>query len=141
MAIDWTKPLETNEENPRRLVIDGYDSWDNTRWVRLEGSHDPNNEGQWFNDDGSFMEMSSNGAGFLSMGIRNVAAADSEATDELAQLRAWKADAIARFPELDEPESEEDAAERIENEYWNDRLRRPADVALAAIAWARANPR
>ena len=49
-TIDWNAPLETNEDNPRPLVIDGEDGDD--RWVRLAETEDPNNEGAWFNDRG-----------------------------------------------------------------------------------------
>ena len=130
MAIDWTKPLETNEGIPVR-VIDAAKSGERyIEWTDLSGM----GRGHWFLEDG----RSNVGASDF---IRNVAETASETTDELAQLRALKADAIARFPELDEPESDEDAAERLENEYWESELDKPKDLAIAAFAWARANPR
>lgn len=75
------------------------------------------------------------------------------ATDELATLRAFREQALARYPDLAEPESDEDAARRIciennwasgtdaENPNDEDFVLGVAGVAYKAIAWARANPR
>ena len=62
------------------------------------------------------------------------------ATDEIATLRAFREQALARYPDLAEPESDEDAVRRlVQNYYENDQM--TDDLVLAAIAWARANPR
>ena len=64
-------------------------------------------------------------------------------SDELTQLRAFKEAALASGyvpAEPDKPETDDEAAERLQEEYWDDKLKRPADVALAAFAWARSNP-
>jgi len=59
-------------------------------------------------------------------------------SDELAQLRAWKASALARFPALEEPETDDEAAERFaETSYNEGRM----ETMLLAFAWARANLR
>jgi hypothetical protein len=62
---------------------------------------------------------------------------------ELATLRAFKEQAIARYPDLapSEPETDEHAAIRLGQEYWDDKHKEAHDLASAAIAWARANPR
>lgn len=61
-------------------------------------------------------------------------------TDELATLRAFREQALARYPDLAEPESDEDAVERlVQNYYENDQM--TDDLVRDAMAWARANPR
>lgn len=60
---------------------------------------------------------------------------------ELIALRAWKASAIARFPALEQPETDEEAAERFQTEFYADVHVTPKDMALAAFAWARENNR
>lgn len=62
------------------------------------------------------------------------------ATEELATLRAFREQALARYPDLAEPESDEDAVERlVQNYYENDQM--ADELVRGAIAWARANPR
>ena len=62
------------------------------------------------------------------------------ATEELATLRAFREQALARYPDLAEPESDEDAVERlVQNYYENDQM--VDELVRDAIAWARANPR
>lgn len=60
--------------------------------------------------------------------------------DELAQLRAFKEQAIARYSDLGEPESDEAAAERLRDEYMYSSMD-AVEFARKAIAWARANQR
>ena len=62
------------------------------------------------------------------------------ATDELATLRAFREQALARYPDLAEPESDEDAVKRLVRNYY-DADQMADDLVRAAIAWARANPR
>jgi hypothetical protein len=64
--------------------------------------------------------------------------------DELAELRAFKETALAAGyvpPEPPKLETDEEAAERFREEWWNDIHDDVEDAILAAIAWARANPR
>ena len=63
------------------------------------------------------------------------------ATEELATLRAFREQALARYPDLAEPESDSDAAYRLTKAYEAQPHGTPYDLARDAIAWARANPR
>ena len=60
---------------------------------------------------------------------------------ELAELRAFKARALAKHPALAEPETDEEAAQRFADSYNDDTYVAVVDAITAAIAWARANPR
>jgi hypothetical protein len=64
------------------------------------------------------------------------------ASTELEELRAFKAQALTRFPALAEPETDSDAAQRfavaIEQEGYGEGVN---DILLEAFVWARANPR
>lgn len=62
------------------------------------------------------------------------------ANGELAELRAFKEAAIARFPVLADPETDEQAAQKFAKEWRYDDIETVEEVARAAIAWARANP-
>lgn len=60
---------------------------------------------------------------------------------ELSELRAWKAAAIAKHPDLKE-ETDEEAANRLDGEYMGeDGFKTRLEMLRAAFAWARANPR
>lgn len=65
-----------------------------------------------------------------------------DASNELTALRAFKAMALERYPDLEpKPETDEEAAARFEHE-WQTQFRGSVFEAInAAIAWARANPR
>lgn len=65
----------------------------------------------------------------------------SEASDELAELRAFRDRAIERYPDLAGPETDEQAASRLSQDYLDDMFKTAPELAAAAIAWARANPR
>jgi len=61
---------------------------------------------------------------------------------ELAELRAFKEQALRRFPALAEPETDEEAAKRFVGEYYDDNaIQSIEDILNRAITWARANPR
>lgn len=132
--IDWTKPIEAVNISTGVVKCAVAEDWD--------GPGDPTVGVRIDND--FYIHVSTDGVTHQgptdrkAWTIRNRA---EPANDELAELRAFKEAAIKRFPELAEPETDEAAADRFEEEYWHDRINKPRDLALAAIAWARANPR
>lgn len=65
----------------------------------------------------------------------------SNNSNELAELRDFKARALARFPVLAEQETDEEAAERLANAYSDSYSKTVEETIKEAIAWARANPR
>lgn len=84
--------------------------------------------GEW--DDGEYW------SGYFAGNLELV----EPATDELATLRTFREQALARYPDLAEPESDEDAAYRLTKAYEAQPHGTPYDLARDAIAWARANP-
>jgi hypothetical protein len=56
------------KETPRPVEQRWVDHRDGTRWGFVAGSKDPNNEGDWFNADGTFMNYCGL---YLTGGIRN----------------------------------------------------------------------
>lgn len=140
--IDWTKPIELMDGTPVVLDPDGW------------AGGNPDRDGDYWikRPDGERIASSRGGRGFASMccntdgseegvAIQIVRNRAEPANDELAELRAFKEAAIERFPELAEPETDGQKSEWFEQQYWDDRIKKPRDLALAAIAWARANPR
>jgi hypothetical protein len=57
-------------------------------------------------------------------------------TDELAELQAWKAKALARFPALEDDETDFEAAERFAERAYSIGV---ADMLIEAFKWAREN--
>jgi hypothetical protein len=118
-------------------------SWQNVTITRLEptGGYwgDDDNEG-W--RDGLFYDGQIELIDPATSG--NKVGTGSEATDELAELRAFKETALAAGyvpPEPPKLETDEEAAKRFCEEWWKEMHDDVEEAILAAIAWARANPR
>ena len=134
-VVDWSKPIEA--VNPDGKVVPTH---------VLEG---PDHEGDYWVKDVTGKFTTSNMLCVTANGIsdtdgwiiRNVAAVSGEAINELATLRAFRERALARYPDLAEPESDSDAAYRLTKAYEAQPHGTPYDLARDAIAWARANPR
>lgn len=92
--IDWTKPLETNEAEPKPLVVEAPEV-DGTRWVFLAGGN-PVNDGAWFKENGT---TSLSGDEFFPNGIRNRTAKPANApSPELAARMVACIRAVSQMP-------------------------------------------
>lgn len=108
---------------------DGANDW-NLR-VDLDSADDKGNTAYWVDADGRSNSYCDDEV------ITLVADAD-----ELTALRAFRAMALERYPDLEPKlETDEEAAQRFEDEWEDDVHRGVVDAIAAAIAWARANPR
>jgi len=133
--VDWTKPIEAVHVNGRVVSVELDPEYKRSQNQGMYTLLDTPGENAFFtyNSDGSSW------VGDSDWTIRNRV---EPANDELESLRAFKEAAIARFPELGEPETDEQAAERLGKEYYaNANFKRLENFLPVAFAWARANPR
>ena len=127
--VDWSKPIEAVHESGAIKAASRLRS----------GPVWPDDSGQYHLDCEAGMFWNEDGSPWGDYGAWRIRNVGSEA-EELATLRAFREQALARYPDLAEPESDEDAVERlVQNYYENDQM--ADDLVRDAIAWARANPR
>lgn len=108
---------------------DGANDW-NLR-VDLDNADDKGNAAYWVDADGR-------SSSYCDDQIITLVAEP----EELTALRAFKAMALERYPDLEQkPETDEEAAHRIRNDWYDGNLNDVIEVAIAAIKWARENPR
>lgn len=91
MTIDWTKAIEAVHVDGRVVALE-VDSIDEYGDYKTNKSPAGDANEWWFEDGRSCCSDS--------WRIRNVASEANEVSDELTQLRAFRDDAIKRFPEL-----------------------------------------
>lgn len=134
MTIDWNKPIEAVHEDGRVISLEP----NKAHWPDSEGDYatcSPNGvPGLWGPNGNPWFQISAS----KGWRVRNVGAEP----DELTALRAFKTMALERYPDLEpKPETDWEAANRFEQEYYQDRHGDMSDMIFAAIAWARANQR
>lgn len=133
-AIDWTAALEVFDPKHGVHALDPVRPNPNCNKFWPFVAYCPTME-QDFYINKELCEVN-NGMSQGNWAIRN--ASD---TDELAELRAFRDAAIAKYPDLAPVDPDEAAVQRFAKMYWDDELSGVDEAVRAAIRWARANPR